>query len=373
MSKKLRIAIIVVAVVLVAAIIALATALGVVVRKGNGYADRLDAMYAKAYYETADSLSDVEQKLTKISVIGSKELQRELFMDVWRECDISATNFAQLGTESEDTSKVIKFLNQLGDYCFYLATKLKSGSVSEEESKNIEEYLALVRKLNDSLNEARDSLTDGKTVAVITAEVVTDAIKNHSSVEYPEMIYDGPFSDGLNDTEVKFLADKTEISSEDGVSKVAEYFEGATGIKYIGEGTSSIPTYLYEFSLGRNTGAAQITKAGGYLAMYDAYCEVDEPTLSESECVAKADEYLRSFGYENMKAVWVSNDDSTVYINYAYCDDDVIVYPDLIKVKICSQTGDIIGFEGRNYLYNHIDREITFPSTLPSSSIKNLR
>ena len=362
MSKKIKTVLIVTGAVLLLAVIGLATALGVVEKKRKESDEKIAGIYEKSYYETVDSMNDVELKLSKISVIEGGELKRELLMDVWRECDVSATNFSQLGTESEEISKVIKFLNQLGDYCLFLSTKMKTTPLNDEEKANINKFYDVVKELNVTLNEAKDSLTDGKTVAIITSEAVSGAIKNHSSVEYPEMIYDGPFSDGLNDRQAKFLAGKAEITTEEGVSKVSEYFKGATDIKYIGEGTASIPTYLYEFKLGRNVGNAQITKTGGYLAMYNAYCEINEPNLSEEECVAKADEYMTNFGFSDMKAVWVSNDDSTVYINYAYCKDDVIFYPDLIKVKICAETGDIIGLESQNYLYNHTEREVSFPS-----------
>jgi germination protein YpeB len=54
-----------------------------------------------------------------------------------------------------------------------------------------------------------------------------------------------------------------------------------------------------------------------------------------------------------MTAVWVTNSNSTVYINYAYEKDDVIYYPDLIKIKIAADTGFLLGIEGANYIYNH--------------------
>ncbi len=361
MRKSVKIFLITAGIILFLAVVGLAVALGVIENKRTEANAKLSGIYEKSYCETVDCMNDVEMKLTKVGALSGSELRRELLVDVWRECDVAATNFGQLGEQSEEINKVIKFFNQLGDYSLYLSNKLKKSALTEQEEANINSYAEIVKSLNTRLAEAKAKLTDGKTVALITAETVEGAIKADSSVEYPEMIYDGPFSDGLNDRVTKFLNGKEEISSEDGVTKVSAYFPEATDIKYIGEGTSSIPSYLYEFTLGRNVGTAQITKTGGYLSMYDAYCEINEPKLSEAECVEKADGYLKTFGYEDMKAVWVSNDDSTVYINYAYCKDDVIFYPDLIKVKICAETGDIIGLESQNYLYNHVERTVEFP------------
>lgn len=357
MTKKSKIALIIFVVILTLAVIALSVTLGIIEHRRQTANTRLNGIYEKSYFETLDCMNDVELKLSKITALSGSELKRDLLNDVWRECDLSATNFSQLGTENEDIDSIIKFFNQLGDYCAYLSAKLKNSPLTEEEETNLVKYRDIVRSLNTQLYAAQSSLIDGKNVKLITADVVSDALKTNSSVEYPEMIYDGPFSDGLNDREALFLKDKEEISSDVGLEKVKGYFPSASDIKYVGEGTSSIPSYLYEFTLGRNTGTAQITKTGGYLAMYNAYCEITEPALSEDECVAKADEYMVNFGYSNMRAVWVSNDDSTVYINYAFVSDGVIYYPDLVKIKICSQTGDLIGLEAQNYLYNHKERE----------------
>ena len=49
-------------------------------------------------------------------------------------------------------------------------------------------------------------------------------------------------------------------------------------------------------------------------------------------------------------------------INFAYKQEDVVVYPDLIKVKVALDNGDIIGFETEGYLINHHERDIKEPN-----------
>ena len=365
MTKKVKIIIGVIIAVAILPIAGLATALGIVENNRKNTQSRLNAVYEKSYYETVDNMADIELKLNKIAVLNGTSLKRQLLNDVWRECDVVATDFSQLGTASEELNDVVKFLNQLGDYCYFLSLKLKNGSLTDKENENLKSYTKIVNSLNIELAKAQETLTSGQKMnsnILSDRSLIGDAIKTHSSVAYPEMIYDGPFSDGLNDRETKFLKDKEEITPERGLELVASYFPDATDVQSIGEGSSSIPTYLYQFNLGRNQGTAQISKVGGYLTMYNAYCEIDDPTYSEDECVQKATEYLTRFGYANLKPVWVCNNNSTVYINFAHVENDVVVYPDLIKVKICSQTGDLIGLEAQNYLYNHTDREITAPT-----------
>jgi spore germination protein len=41
--------------------------------------------------------------------------------------------------------------------------------------------------------------------------------------------------------------------------------------------------------------------------------------------------------------------------------DEVIVYPDLIKIKIALDTGEVIGLESKGYLSSHTVRDIPAP------------
>ena len=51
-------------------------------------------------------------------------------------------------------------------------------------------------------------------------------------------------------------------------------------------------------------------------------------------------------------------------VNYAYFQDGTTMYPDLIKVKIALDNGEIVGFESLGYIMCHRDREI--PQTIIS-------
>ncbi len=56
---------------------------------------------------------------------------------------------------------------------------------------------------------------------------------------------------------------------------------------------------------------------------------------------------------------------NTVLINYAYKQDDYVMYTDLIKVKVALDDGEILGFESHGYLTNHL-KERPLPNDLIS-------
>ena len=50
--------------------------------------------------------------------------------------------------------------------------------------------------------------------------------------------------------------------------------------------------------------------------------------------------------------------DGICTVNYAYEEDGVIYYADLIKVSVALDTGKLTGLDARNYLMNHKERSL---------------
>ncbi len=370
MTKKGKIILGITVGVLVAAVIALAVPLGIYVGRAENEKTRINGVYEKSYYEVVDSLDNATTKLSKVNVVEGANVRRELFADVWKECGVAVTNFAQLGMDGEEAETVTKFLNQVGDYAYYLMGKTSAGeNLTREEKDNVKKFYTLLGKLTSDLAAIGDGMVSGKKISADTLSdlsAVKAAIKSYSSIDYPELIYDGPFSDGLNDRETKFLSGKAEITEESATTKIKELFSDATDVKVSGESKATIEAYVVTFKSANVEYSAFVTKKGGHLAALNGYEATDNPQKTEEECVNAAKAFLSSAGYENMSDVWVYNNNSTVYINFAYTENGVVFYPDLIKVKVSSDTGKILGMEASNYLYNHGEREIDYDNAAES-------
>ena len=76
-------------------------------------------------------------------------------------------------------------------------------------------------------------------------------------------------------------------------------------------------------------------------------------------------------GLENMKGVYACVSDGVLYVNMCYVEDDVIYYPDMIKVKVSLDDGKIVGFEGLNYIHNHTQRQLSVP-TVTEGEVSNM-
>ena len=86
--------------------------------------------------------------------------------------------------------------------------------------------------------------------------------------------------------------------------------------------------------------------------------DVNTEVISQEEANQKGKEFLNNHGFKDMKETYYLKQDGIVTINYAYEQDDVIIYPDLIKVKVALDNGDVLGIETTGYLNNHETRNI---------------
>ena len=73
-----------------------------------------------------------------------------------------------------------------------------------------------------------------------------------------------------------------------------------------------------------------------------------------------------------MKESYFTSYEAVVTINFAYQQEDVICYPDLIKVSVARDTGEIVGFDATGYLMCHVLRELPDAALSPEDCKANI-
>lgn len=182
--------------------------------------------------------------------------------------------------------------------------------------------------------------------------------------EYPSLIYDGPYSDhmlkskpvGLNDKKVSVKEAQDIVKKFLGSDKIQE-------IKKLDDnGTGSIKTYrfkvIYKNSTEEQGAEIDVTQQGGQVYWMLRNRDFAKDTLTMEAAKKAASAFLTKNGFKNMKDTYYQKTDGTAVICYAYSQDNVMVYPDLVKVKVALDNGEIVGIESKGYLYNHTKRDI---------------
>ena len=333
-------------------------------------------LYNNNFYELVNYVQNVETYLAKSTISTSSTHSAETLTYLWREANLAQTYLANLPIESQELEKTEKFLNQVSDYSYTLSRKnIKGEDLNDEELKNLEELHGYSMDLKNVLNQLGTDLEQGsitwKDLKSDANEEFAQAVSSNLDIfgsleedfhEYSGLIYDGAFSEHLTSTEPKGLTGD-DISEEEAKNKINSVF-GSENIKEISSlgvnENSELPSYNFSLKNQKDENITiAITKKGGHIVYFNCNRDVQEEKLSYEDANKKGLEFLNNLHVNNMKETYYLNENGIITINYAYLQDNVVMYPDLIKVKIALDNGEILGIETKGYLNNHTERKIS--------------
>lgn len=366
-----------VAIILIIALVVLGIML---YKEKNQYTIATENNYNFAFYQVVDYVKDVENYLAKAMISSSSEHAAETLMHVWREANLALSYMTQLPISSNELLNTDKFLNQVSDYSFTLATKSIEGEdLTQEELDNLKELYDYSVDLSDILEQLSADMSSGRiSWKELTEDVDTafaQQVDNLSATsfsnidknfgEYEGLIYDGAYSEHMESAEKKGLVGE-EITEEQAKEKAISFI-GEDRLEKI-ELTSLVENgniVVYDFMATlKNEGilTIAISKKGGHIVVANHNRDVQEEKLSQDEANEIGQKFLESLGIPNMKATYYLKEGGAVTINYAYVQDDVTIYADLIKLKVALDNGEILGIETTGYLNNHTERNIEEPT-----------
>lgn len=331
------------------------------------YMRDMESVYSRSYHDLLDSANDLDVKLGKLNAAGTAKAQQNILYDVWSAANLAGNSLAAFQGGEEGVMKATKFVGQLGDYAHYLAERMEDGEpLSAEERNTLYKLREVAAVLKDALktvqtgmDEGRLFLEDGGMLDEFTGAF--DAFSK-PDFEYPQMIYDGPFSDSLEDRDCKALKGLGKITEEKGAEILRKLVPSAENVEFYDRTESDIVTLNYSFDTESGRGFAQISEQGGLLVACNMATEQTAADGNYPEHCAAAIKFAGDAGYDNLSVVWCAASHGIVYVNLAPVQNGVVLYPDLIKVKVDESGGSVVGLDATHYIYNHTARDIPAPA-----------
>ena len=357
---------------------AIVVALGVFTYKREKDIKQLsENSYNMAFFELVDYVQNVEAYLAKSLISTTPEHGAQTLTHLWREAGLAQSYLSSLPIESVELENTSKFLNQVSDYSYTLSRKnIYNEALTQEDLNNLAslhnysiELKNTLTQLSSDMNEGRISwgeLTKKGNVAFAqqVSNISKDSFSNleENFHEYSGLIYDGAFSEHMTNPERLGLTGE-DIDEEKAKQIAKEYF----GEERIQEITSNgfsengnIPSYdLYvKLKNEENNATISVSKKGGHIVFANYNRDVQTESISNEQANEIGKNFLKEKGFQDMKETYYLKQQGIVTINYAYNQNDVTVYPDLIKVKIALDNGEVLGIETTGYLNSHKQRSI---------------
>jgi len=331
----------------------------------------LEAVYASSYFTMVDGINNLQVDSSKFESLANTSLQRKSLKDMELDCQYVLSGLRVLPIEAENCMAATKFFNQINGMCEAYINKLdKDETLTSEEVGLMTETGYILGIIKEQFNTQNTSITRGGYSFIDASVFNSKGINEFSntlgslkgdSIDYPTMIFDGPFSASLEEKSVDGLS-KTEISKENAEeylkTKVFKGFENVK-VKYDEESDGDIAVYSFNCQLENVKYNAQITKREGKLLILSGYADSKDAVMGKEEAITLAEKYASQLGFDNMKAIWYEAGENIAFINLAPIVNNVIYYPDLVKVKVDLGNQLILGFESKNYCLNHVTRRLS--------------
>ena len=337
---------------------------------------QISAVYQKAFYESCELMNGLQLSLRKLLVSGSGAQEQALLGDISQQAQGIESNLAMLPLGQETVSGAVKFVNQVSDYARTLTNRLAAGgAIASDDWAQLNALADTMSELTVRMNDLLARYVNGEMVFTaedFEAEGMDAGPSTQPAVDYPALLYDGPFSEG-RETEVFAGLTGESVTQDEAQERLRAFARRAAGevtaLRYAGE--SAIPVECWEFSLtaGGYELSASVTKQGGHVLYMLPENDVTQSLLSRDECIDKGLAFLAAEGFGRMHVSYYRSYDGILTVNYAAMQEDVVLYPDLVKLQISLRDGAVIGIEASHYYANHIAREIAPPALSVSDAV----
>jgi len=375
----------------------------------------LENLYQRSFYDLVNNVNNMEVEVSKLMVSNDSTSQQKSLSKLKQQSSDAENSLSLLPINENILEKTTRFMNQFNGYCTSLIT-YKDGKIENEDYETLGNVYNSISNIKIELNKIMEKIMKGYRISdnLNGNDVNSDFSLNFSSlsndtIEYPSLIYDGPFSDSTLKKSIKGLK-STEISENDAENLITKIFDNKiTNLNFLGETNSNFVTF--DFGVNTEDGKnyfIQITKQGGFLLTISSNVlndnlgsvttevvkddnssgeieiaeetNVDESSINKTEestivkvesinnltseiekAIDTAENFAKKLGLNDMKCVWSAASEEISYINLAPVIDDIIMYPDLIKVKVDLKNNSLVGWEATSYAYNHTERDDLIP------------
>ena len=351
--------------------------------KAEKYKIQIANNYQHAFDELVTAVGEMDSALQKSVYATSPVIAGAVCTEIFGKAMTAQMSLGVLPFSTYELEQTAGFISRVGDYAFALSRAAAAGeSISDEQRENLKALAESSSLLRDNMKNLQADMMDG----VLSMDELYESEKRIDAVEgsipstigesmrlieqefpeLPSLIYDGPFSNHLSDKSPAMLEGAEEIDENKGREVAAHFLQmpkTKVFLAWVSEG--EMPCYVYQAEQsGNETLTVAVTKLGGYVLSMLSSDFIGGENMEVERACEIADEFLLSRGYRNMERSYYMLQNGILTVNYAYTEDDITCYPDLIKLSVDMGSGAVCGFEALGYISSHRERE--FPEALIS-------
>lgn len=344
----------------------------------------LENSYQRAFYSVLGHTESLEVLLGKTLASSTGRQQTALLSNVWLRASAAGENLAQLPFIKLDLARSHQYLSQLSDYARVLAeTSAQGENIKGEDWNKLAALHTSVGELSQRLHDLQDRLSRGGFRRLAPGEALrvpglrdrdrsapADGFQEIDEFlqQVPTMIYDGPFSDHVENR--KPLGIRGEEIDASRAREIARNFLAGqvptdnvvVNVREIG---GPIPKFSVTFGPRGTTPSREImvdvSKRGGKVLWFLDGRRPGSAAVGIREAVDRAGKFLKERGFANLTATGSLREGNTLVTAFVPVLEGTVIYPDQLKVRVALDNGRIIGFEAVDFYLSNHDRRLPEP------------
>ena len=349
--------------------------------RAEDYRRQLDNGYRQAFTELTTAAGELDAALEKVTYATTPALFASLCAQAYAKALAAQSALGELPYGNVELEQTAAFFAKAGDYAMAMARGTNGeGVCTDENRETLRGLAAAAGELSATLQELQLQLDGGalhpEDVAAVEARLAAAAedggqITGGSAFQtveadfpqVPTLIYDGPFSEHLSSRTPQMLEGLPQVTEEE-ARRAAAAFAGLRAEVFTptSDGAGNLPAWGFSALADGGELYVEITKQGGQVLQMLSSRPVGEAALSRKEGVEQAAAFLEEHGYRDMAPSYFLEGDGILTVHFAPVLDGVYCYPDLVKVGVALDNGDVVSFEAHGYLMNHGAREPAAPA-----------
>ncbi len=338
--------------------------------------------YQRAFHDLNFHIDALEEKIGTTLAMNSRQQISPSLAEVWRLTSEAHNDVGQLPLALLPFNKTEEFLTKIGEFSYRIAIRdLEKDPLSKDEYATLGQLHKNATEIKNELRNVQATVmkenlrwmdvelalateNDPMDNTVINGlKTVDKSVEGYSEVNWgPEMTKISEFEDN----KYKALSGK-EITKQEAKNLAIKFLKLDKNSKVIvEENGKGSPYEAYRISVNEPKSDSNIylemTKKGGHPTWILEDRNVEDAKISLYQGREKAEEFLNKHAMDKMEMSTSDQYENIGIYTYVKKQDDVRIYPQTVTIKVALDNGDIIGYEGMNYLIGEKDRKITTPA-----------
>lgn len=337
---------------------------------------KAENQYQRAFHDLSYHMEKLNSELGNTMALNatSNDMYRKELINVWRLTSQAQNEISQLPLTLLPFSKTEEFLDNIAKFTYATAVRdLSKQPMSEDEIKTLSTLHERSKEIKDELRTVQSEVIS-KNLRWMDVEVAlaSESKKMDNVIVDGFQLVDkkvGEYADVDWGPSMASLNQKRNFSMLTGNDATADEIKSKAE-QFLGDGTqvtvteSGVGTETNTFSVsGKRTGSGadvylDYAKKGGKLIYFMSPRDVPNKTLDMRGARDAALEFLDKNGYSGMTAVSADEYANAANLTFAAKQNDVILYPDKVTVKVALDNGEVTGFQGADHLLAHKERQL---------------